>query len=319
MPNAHVQTLPLWSVIFTGDKQHSAHLSFQHWFGQTKPTSFYTFVGSRSMLQHTWDRADQLSHPNCKITIVEKSYLHEVCTQLGGRVPGIIITEPRHRGKVVSLFLALTYMQIKEPKAMVVFYPSDHFIYPENLFLKTVQRMIWSTDRFPDHIFMIGATETAKQLNEDSIVLDEPLGWTHGYPLYGVKDFASARKRPINHYPTSLPLLANTSVLAGQVKVFWDLGWKFLPQMMELFDDLQDAIGTSYEQAVLKNIFHHSKLWEISLPALLQLTPNLAVIELEKVLWSDWAKPQQILENMAEIGKQPAFPLEYTRNAGAWH
>ena len=73
MQNAHSEPLPLWSIIFTGTEQHSTHPSFQHWFGHKKPTSFYTFVGSRSMLQHTWDRADQLSHPNCKITLVEKS------------------------------------------------------------------------------------------------------------------------------------------------------------------------------------------------------------------------------------------------------
>ncbi|MCA9470831.1 MAG: hypothetical protein MRJ96_00365 [Nitrospirales bacterium] len=319
MPTTHVEPLPLWSVIFTGDEQHSTHPSFQHWFGQKKPTPFYTFVGSRSMLQHTWDRADQLSHPNCKITIVAKSYLHEVCTQLGGRVPGIIITEPRHRGRVVSLFLALTYLQIKEPRALVVFYPSDHFIYPENLFLKTVQRMIWSTERFPDHIFIIGATETASRQSEDGIVLDQPLGWTHGYPLYGVKGLAPASEQDTDEYPPQTAILANTSVLAAQVDVLWNLGWDFFPQMMDLFDELQDAIETSYEQAVLERIFQHPKIWEISLSSLLQLAPQLAVIELEKVLWSDWAKPQQILENMAEIGKQPTFPLEYTRDARAWH
>ena len=165
---------------------------------------------------------------------------------------------------------------------------------------------------------MIGATETSHQRSVDSIILDQQLGWIHGFPLYNVKDLSLATELPDNEHATPTHMLTNTSVLAAKSEILWNVGWNHLPQMMELFDDLQNAIGTSYERAVLEKIFQHPKLWDISLTALLQLTPNLAVIELKKVLWSDWAKPQQILENLAEIGKQPVFPVEYARSAGAW-
>ena len=60
-------------------------------------------------------------------------------------------------------------------------------------------------------------------------------------------------------------------------------------------------------------IFQNPKLWDTSLLALLQLTPNLAVVELEQVLWSDWGEPHQMLESLVEIGKRPAFPIEYAQ------
>ncbi len=269
------------------------------------------------MLQHTWDRADQLSHPNCKITVVEKTYLHETCTHLEGRLPGSIITEPQHRGMVVSLFLALTYLLEKEPQALVVAYPSDHFVYPEDVFLKTIQRSVWSTERFSDHVFLIGAAKSSHQPPGGSIALDQQLGWIYGIPVYGVRDLSHESSLemekeafPPTHY------LSNTSVLTAKVEVLWNLGWQYLPQMMELFDELQDAIGTSYERAVLEKIFNNPKLWDTSLFDFLQLTPKLAVIELEKVLWSDWGSPQDIVDNLAEIGKLPAFPLEYANGVG---
>ncbi len=319
MPTAQTEQLPLWSVILTGQENAYARPLLEHWLGYNKPTTFCTFVGSRSMLQHTWDRADQLSHPNCKITVVEKTYLHETCTQLGGRAPGIIITEPRHRGMVVSLFLALTYLQEKERDALVVAYPSDHFVYPEDSFLKTVQRTIWSTERFRDHIFMIGAAESTQPQPGGCIALDQQMGWIYGIPVYGVRDLT--QEIPFEMNEDSFPptqYLSNTSVLTARAEVLWDLGWQFLPDMMELFSELQDAIGTSYERAVLESIFTNPKLWHTSLFALLQLTPKLAVIELDKVIWSDWGTPRHIIEDLAEIGKQPSFPLEYAKDVGSW-
>ncbi|GJL50904.1 MAG: hypothetical protein NPIRA01_21310 [Nitrospirales bacterium] len=312
MPTAQRQQLPLWSVILTGEEQHGVPLLSTQWLGYNKPTPFCTFVGSRSMLQHTWDRADQLSHPNCKITVVQKSYLHEACTQLGGRVPGIIMTEPQHQSMVVSLFLALTYLQVKDPHSLVVAYPSDHFVYPEDLFLRTVQRIIWATEESADHIFILEAAESNDQHSGCSVVLDNQLGWIHGTPVYGVKDLS---QEPVPHEAenpfSQTHYLSTTSILVAKSEILWNLGWHYHPQMMETFDELQDAIGTSYERTVLEKTFQKLKLYDASLLSLLQLAPNLAIIELEHVRWSHWREPGHVLEDLAGIGKQPAFPIEY--------
>ncbi|WP_447971154.1 hypothetical protein [Nitrospira sp. M1] len=313
MPTAKHQERPLWSVILTGDDHHCVSPLNTQWLSYKKPTPFCTFVGSRSMLQHTWDRADQLSHPSCKITVVGKSYLHETCTQLGGRVPGIIITEPRHQGMVVSLFLALTYLQVKAPHSMVVVYPSDHFVYPEDLFLRTVQRTIWATEEWSDHIFILEAAGANYQPSGCSVVLDQQLGLIHETPVYGVKPPPQEPMDEEEHPFTQTHYLSNTSVLMAKPEVLWDLGWQYHPHMMKIFDELQDAIGTSYERTVLDNTFQSLRYWDTSLLALLQLTPNLAVIELEHIRWSHWEEPRHILEDLSEIGKEPAFPIEYAK------
>ena len=146
----------LWSIILAGKEDHSTHPRLQRWLRGRKPKPFCTFVGSRSMLQHTWDRADQISHPNCKITIVGKPYLHETCSQLGGRAPGTILTEPKNYGMIPSLFLALTYLQAKDQDATVIAYPSDHFINPESQFLATIQRAVCASERLSDHVILVG-------------------------------------------------------------------------------------------------------------------------------------------------------------------
>jgi hypothetical protein len=45
------------------------------------------------------------------------------------------------------------------------------------------------------------------------------------------------------------------------------------------------------------------------------LTDQLGVIELDGVLWSDWGRPERIVETLRLLGKTPAFPMEVFRGS----
>jgi len=40
-----------------------------------------------------------------------------------------------------------------------------------------------------------------------------------------------------------------------------------------------------------------------------------AVLELSDVLWSDWGKPERVLNSLLRIGKQPLFPPSIQDNS----
>jgi hypothetical protein len=48
------------------------------------PKQYVSFTGNRSMLEHTFDRAEQLISPECLYTVVARDHLKhpEVCSQL---------------------------------------------------------------------------------------------------------------------------------------------------------------------------------------------------------------------------------------------
>jgi mannose-1-phosphate guanylyltransferase len=60
----------LWSIILAGGEGERLRPLMQRWLGQHKPKQYCTFVGTRSMLQHTLDRADQISDPEQKVTVI---------------------------------------------------------------------------------------------------------------------------------------------------------------------------------------------------------------------------------------------------------
>jgi hypothetical protein len=45
-----------------------------------------------------------------------------------------------------------------------------------------------------------------------------------------------------------------------------------------------------------------------------KIPEHLGVMELEEVLWSDWGRPERIIETLEMLGKKPAFPSEILTN-----
>src|SRR6185295_10518614 len=72
----------LWSIVLAGGEGERLRPLLQQWLGHHRPKQYCTFVGTRSMLQHTLDRLAPLSGPENRITVVMRSHLAEASTQL---------------------------------------------------------------------------------------------------------------------------------------------------------------------------------------------------------------------------------------------
>jgi mannose-1-phosphate guanylyltransferase len=79
---------------------------------------------------------------------------------------------------------------------------------------------------------------------------------------------------------------------------------------MERFEQLGDSIGTPAEESVLQTIYDDMPTRDFSRDVLQPLSRQLGIIELEKVLWSDWGRPERILETLQAVGISPTFPTE---------
>jgi len=95
-----------------------------------------TFIGT-PMLQHTLDRADHISDPKQKVTVIARSHRGHAWPQLARRRNGKVILQPANRDTAGGIFAALSYVRALDPQATVVIYPSDHFVYPECRFIET--------------------------------------------------------------------------------------------------------------------------------------------------------------------------------------
>ena len=64
----------LWSVVLAGGSGERLQSLVQRWLGQHKPKQYCTFLGTRSMFQHTLDRSDRIVAPERRVTIIARDH-----------------------------------------------------------------------------------------------------------------------------------------------------------------------------------------------------------------------------------------------------
>lgn len=299
----------LWSIILAGGEGSRMSAFVHRWLGRPTPKQYCAFVGTRSMFQHTLDRASRLTPPDRMVTVVARNHRRDALAQWGDLRGGTILFQPANRDTAAGLFLPLTYIRARAPEATVVLYPSDHFVYPEDRFLDAVRRAVQIAESHSDRVVMLGVAPDRLELDYGWIQPGRPLESRDGEAMQSVRSFLEKPDAAQADAALRAGALWNTLVLAAKVDVLWRLGWQCLPDMMRHFEQLEQAIGGPEETRVLNAMYHELPIHNLSSDLLQRVPDQLAVIELTGVLWSDWGKPERIAETLRRIDRRPAFPL----------
>lgn len=310
MTSSSTTSARVWSIVLAGGEGEQVQPLIHRWLGQQKPKQFCTFVGTRSMFQHTLDRATQVTPPERTITVIARRHRREAWAQLEGRTVGTVLVQPWTCGLAAAILLPLTDLRVRDPHATVVILPSDQFVYPEDRFIGAVRHAVGIVERFEDRLVLLG-------VRPDGLELD--YGWIEpGHDLS--RSQRGPRVRTVRRFkekPTAADadaLLAsgalwNTLVLASKVETLWRLAWRCVPDTMALLARYADAIATSREGKVLEAVYRAMPDRNFSASVLERVSDRIAVIQMDDVLWSDWGKPYRIANTLRRIAREPAFPL----------
>ena len=114
---------------------------------ESYPKQFLTLWGNRSLLQYAYHRARRVVHPR-NIWISTRSGLESIIRQ---QIPTLskdrIIIEPVGRDTAPSIALSCSWIMKKDPGAIVMFLPADHYISPTSRFAMTAARAFHLAER----------------------------------------------------------------------------------------------------------------------------------------------------------------------------
>lgn len=300
----------LWSIVLAGGEGTRVSSFVERWLGKRRPKQFCTFVGTRSLLQHALDRAVRLAPVERSVLVVAQSHRQEVMDQLDGRRVGTLLFQPANRDTAAGVFLPLTYIRARAPHATVVIYPSDHFVYPEEKFLDTVQSAVQAAERLRDRIVLLGVAPDRLELDYGWILPGQRLPRAGKMLVQTVQRFLEKPTAQQADEALSSHALWNTMEMTAKVDTFWQLGRQCFPYLMERFERLGQAIGTSEEARVMDAIYQDMPIMNFSSDLLQQAPDRVAVTELTNAVWSDWGRPERIADALRRIDRTPTFPLE---------
>lgn len=298
----------LWSIILAGGAGERLRPFVARALGHAKPKQFCAFTGSRSMFQHTLDRADLLSLPQQRVTVVAQSQLFEARAQLASRHPGLLVPQPVNLDTAAGVFLPLAHVLARDPRATVIIYPSDHFVYPEARFADAAAAAVCAAELLPAQLVLIGVRPDRVEPEYGWLQPGLRHGVLNGHRLLAVESFIEKPRPEQSRDWQGRQLLWNTFILAARASTLWQLGRQLLPEIVGPLEQYRKFIGDSTEAAARAIVYDQMPARNFSAHLLARVPQSIAVLEMEGVLWSDWGREERIFETLRQIGVNPRFP-----------
>jgi mannose-1-phosphate guanylyltransferase len=299
-----------WSVVLAGGRGERLAAFTERWLGRPVPKQYCAFVGGRSMLQHTLGRASRVSRPEDVVTVVAREHQGYWRNQVTGAFASGLVTQPVNRDTAAGIFLPLARVRASDPDATVAVFPSDHFIYPEGRFVTSVDAALGAAEALPERLVLLGVRPDDPEPDYGWVFRGRELLEVSGRKVHAVRTFLEKPAPEDARAAREDGALWNTMILAAKVETFWRLGWRYLPELMFRFESYAEAIGTPYEDAALASIYKDMPRRNFSSDLLQRARTEVAALELDGVLWSDWGRAERIAETLARVGMRPLWAAQ---------
>jgi mannose-1-phosphate guanylyltransferase len=291
--------------------------------GSNLPKQYVSFVGTRSMLEHTLARAETLIPPERLFTVASRSHLEhaDAREQLFKRSLDNLVLQPINRDTAPGVLLPLIRVIRRYPDATVALFPSDHFILEEDRFMSHVDAAFEIVEQDASRIVLLGIDPQQPEPEYGYMVPDnapQRLGLT------ALRRVASFVEKPA--VETALELVSrgalwNTMVLIFNAKTFLSVAALTTPDLSRSFQRIYQALGTPAEDLVIEDTYRTMAASNLSKDLLEPLASSygfyLNVIAVNGVFWSDWGSESRILEGLRQIGYRDGVDLRHVLSSSA--
>lgn len=269
------------------------------------------------MLEHTLDRAKKLVSPDRMITVIGKGHRRFLERSLrSARGIGKVVEQPGRRGTAAGIFLPASYIMAKDPDAIVLVFPSDHFVFPESRFLSHMTRAASLAESL-NRLIILGVWPESPDSDYGWI---EPGGteasWTSRL-RDAPRNISRFREKPKPREAAEFfnsGYMWNTMTMAVRVRQLWELGRRVLPEMMDAFERLRSIFEAAKRNGnldnfreILADVYRDLPSADFSHDLLQFVRRDAVVLPLLDVEWSDWGRPERVIESLARIGRRPSF------------
>ncbi|MFZ0428987.1 MAG: sugar phosphate nucleotidyltransferase [Acidobacteriota bacterium] len=309
----------VWSIVLAGGEGTRMCPLIQRWLGKPRPKQYCCFYGTRTLLSCTLDRFRKLMDPGRIVTVIGRGHRSFLDSEAP---PGPVIEQPWSRGTGPGVFLPAAYILAGDPEAVVVVSPSDHFVSPEDAFVRRVREAIDLIHREPERIVLIGACPAGPEPeygwiepDKEGAVCPAQLG-----PA-GFRQVKSFREKPsvfeakhcfsCGHY-------WNTMIVVARLQALWTEARRVRPRTMRRFETLLrllELIRGGYlpeesAQQALAGLYENLEPFDFSRDLLTAAAGRCLILPLVDVIWSDLGRPERLIEMLAEMGYSANFPQE---------
>ncbi len=259
------------------------------------PKQFHDMLGmGETLLQSTFNRLTKVvPHENILI-LSNEAYNDIIKEQLPKITQEQIILEPAMRNTAPCILLAALKIKKRNPNAVMIVAPSDHFINNEEAFSSDIN-LAFEAAMKADILITIGIKPTFPNTG-------------YGYIKYGKEEAKDLQKVEVF---TEKPTLRNAKKYLEEGNYFWNAGifiWKasliadsfnaYLPEMFNLFHEGELVLNTSKEEGFVQEAY--PKAQNISIDYAIMEKSDAVYVIPSSFKWSDLGTWGSLYEELAK-------------------
>ena len=314
--------LARWAIVLAGGEGARMRPLINDWLGEARPKQYCTFVGSRSMFQHTIDRARSVVPEEHIVTIIGRGHRKFMTQAENEHMPGVVLEQMNNLGTAPGVFLPTAYVLAKDPEATVLILPSDHFVHPEEKFRETIAQSLTLAEKYRERLIRLGAIPDRAETDYGWIAPDKTQTDWPGPPAHEPLQVMNFQEKPGEREASALlrqGCLWNTMVMAVKARTLWALGRQCLPEMMGRFDRFltvlrsirKGRLGPDFESTALATVYNDLSPADFSRDILQRASERSMVLPMVGVAWSDWGRPQRLSETLVHLGCRSLLPPRF--------
>lgn len=293
-------------VVLAGSKDPRLRAFIHYLRGSAVPKQFVNFIGTRSMIEHTFDRAERLVRRDCLFAVVTREHLShpDVQRQIALRPAGSVIVQPDDRGNGLGILLALAHIHKQRPAAPVAAFPADHFVREEALFTTQVAAAFYIVENNLSEAVLLGVEPESADTDYEYIVPEgddsvAALVARSARLLVEKPDAALAREL------IASGALWNTTTMIFRADTAVDLVRRASPELYRAFSEIQSALGTRSERMTIETVYRRLTPFCFARGVLQKsalASRRVRVLPLAGVGWSDWGSEPRLLQSLKSNG-----------------
>jgi mannose-1-phosphate guanylyltransferase len=298
-----------WGVILAGGDGTRLQPLTRLACGDNRPKQFCPLLGGKTLLAHTRRRIAKAIDPDHVLFVLTKKHEPFYKRALEA-IPGFQkIAQPHNQGTLPAILWSLLHLFHADERALVAFFPSDHYFGNEAAFISTIERSFDFAEKEPDSVILLGAGAERPETE---------YGWIEPEPVtlsgFG-REFPSVRrfweKPPLE---TARILFAkgclwNTFVMIGSAAAFLEMIRNTAPVLFETFESALQHDELEFDERKMQIIYDTIASSDFSREVLAVGTERLLVTSCGEVGWSDLGEPGRFIAALAENGEDNPWAL----------
>jgi mannose-1-phosphate guanylyltransferase len=274
--------LNTWALVLAGGEGSRLHGLTKNVHGAIVPKQFCSLQGGPSLLQEALQRAASVAPMQRVCTVVAAQHRQWWTSMLNYLPRDNVIVQPHNRGTAHGILLPLIRIAERDPDAVVVLLPADHYLRDEDVMSASLRRAAQEAHAQLDAIVLLGI-EPDEADTELGYIL--PASTSREQPaavLRFIEKPSDARARAL----LADGALWNSFIMAGSVRALlrlYDVSFKATVAAMRTLDD-----------AALARFYEHLASVDFSRDVLQGNEAVLKVLGVPSCGWTDLGTPRRI-------------------------